>query len=122
MKQSLLPILDELNLSSADILSSALMSADGLPLVTHFSAQSTADEEHMGAMSAALLALGKRGADELGCGPLKQVIVEGGSGFIVLVEADRNCVLMIHARQEAKLGLILVHARKAVSGINRFLH
>lgn len=120
----LLSILQELNLSSPDILSSALISADGLPLATQFAARNckAVDEDNLGAMSAALLALGKRSTNELCCGVLKQVIVQGDDGYIVLVEAGKDSALLIHAKEDAKLGLILVHARRAVQEIGRFIH
>lgn len=121
----LLAILDELNLSTSDILSSALISADGLPLAARFAVRhcnnAAIDEDNLGAMSAALLALGKRSTNELCCGVLKQVIVQGDDGYIVLVEAGRDNALLIHAKEDAKLGLILVHARRAVQEINRFI-
>ena len=65
-------ILSELNGTSADIEASAIISTDGLIMSSLLPA--SMDEDHVGAMSAAMLSLGERIAKELARGELEQVL------------------------------------------------
>ncbi|MEE9352480.1 MAG: roadblock/LC7 domain-containing protein, partial [Thiotrichaceae bacterium] len=64
-------ILSDLNGSSTDIEASAVISTDGLIMASLLPAGM--DEDRVGAMSAALLSLGDRTAEELNRGSLEQV-------------------------------------------------
>ena len=113
--QLLTSILSDLNSSSADITASAVISTDGLP-IAHMLPRSI-DADRIGAMSAALLALGNRTTQELSCGELEQVIVKGRLGYTLLIQAGATNVLCLTARETAKLGLILLDARRAARSI-----
>lgn len=113
--QLLTSILSDLNSSSADITASAVISTDGLP-IAHL-LPNNIDADRIGAMSAALLALGNRTAQELACGELEQVIVKGKFGYTLLIQAGGTNVLCLTARENAKLGLILLDARRASRNI-----
>ena len=112
--QLLTSILSDLNSSSVDITSSVI-STDGLP-VAHL-LPANIDADRIGAMSAALLALGNRTAQELACGELEQVIVKGKLGYTLLIQAGGTNVLCLTAKESAKLGLILLDARRAARSI-----
>ena len=113
--QLLTSILSDLNSSSVDITSSAVISTDGLP-VAHL-LPANIDADRIGAMSAALLALGNRTAQELACGELEQVIVKGKLGYTLLIQVGGTHVLCLTAKESAKLGLILLDARRAARSI-----
>jgi len=89
-EQLLTSVLSDLNRSSIDITASAVISTDGLP-IAHI-LPNNVDADRVGAMSAALLALGNRTIHELLCGELEQVIVKGtaevtrGDEVILLTE------------------------------------
>lgn len=104
--------LQDLNASSDDILASALVSNDGLPL--SFVLPADVEPDRVGGMTAAMLALGSRAARELQCGKMAQVTIQGDEGLIVLIQASQESSLIITAKQEAKLGLVLMNARQAV--------
>jgi len=71
MRQEMLgSILNELNGSSVDIEASAVISTDGL-LISSVLPQDM-DEDRVGAMSAAMISLGDRTAQELARGDLEQ--------------------------------------------------
>lgn len=114
-EQLLVSVLSDLNSSSVDIISSAVISTDGLP-IAHL-LPNNIDPDRVGAMSAALLALGNRTAHELACGELEQVIVKGRLGYILLIQAGATNVLCLTAKESAKLGLILLDARRAARSI-----
>ncbi len=104
--------LQDLNGSSSDILASALVSNDGLPIA--FKLPDEVEPDRLGGMTAAMLALGNRATRELQCGKMAQVIIQGDDGLIVVVQASPESSLIITAKQEAKLGLILLSVRNTV--------
>ena len=116
MQQQLVSsVLSDLNSSSVDITASAVISSDGLPIASML--HGNIDPDRVGAMSAALLALGNRTTKELLCGELEQVIVKGTDGYILLSQAGEDTVLVVTDRESAKLGLILLDARRAARSI-----
>lgn len=114
-EQLLTSVLSDLNNSSNDITASAIISGDGLPVAALL--RPGIDADRVGAMAAALLALGNRTSKELKCGQQDQVIVKGSEGYVLLVQAGSDNVLVVTASENAKLGLILLDARRAVQSI-----
>ena len=104
-------ILNELNSSSADVEASAIISTDGLIMASQL--PSSIDEDRMGAMSAAMLSLGDRTAQELERGGLDQVLIKGGNGYVLMVKAGEDAVLTVMAKANAKLGLIFLDVKRA---------
>lgn len=114
-EQLLVSILSDLNSTSSDITASAIISTDGLPIAVLL--PNKFDVDRVGAMSATLLALGNRAIQELACGQLDQVMIKGKNGYILLSQAGDNAVLLLLAKESAKLGLILLDAKKASQSI-----
>ena len=79
------------------------------------------DEDRVGAMSAAILSLGDRTADELARGTLEQVLIKGDSGYILMTHAGEEAVVTVMAKKEAKLGLIFLDVKRAADGIAKIL-
>lgn len=100
---------------SPEVEAAAVVSADGLPMASALPAH--VEEDRLAAMSAALLTLGDRAADGLGKGRLEQVFVEGDSGYVVLMAAGRDAVLVSVTSHEAKAGLVLYEMRKTASNV-----
>ncbi|MCG7656254.1 roadblock/LC7 domain-containing protein [Wielerella bovis] len=113
-------ILNQLHSDSSDILSSAIVATDGIPLCSILGRH--ANPDRVGGMAASMLSLGNRAVKEMVGGNLKQTIIEGGDGYIVLVQADEHTVLIVTARQDAKLGMILVYVREAAKKIQLNSH
>src|SRR3990170_5096804 len=84
--------LDEFLGVSPDVEAAAVVSADGLPMASALPPY--VEEDRLAAMSAALLTLGERAAAGLGKGDLAQVFVEGAQGYVVLMSAGGNAVLV----------------------------
>ena len=112
-------ILSELNGSSADIEASAVISIDGLMIAAMLPQEM--DEDRVGAMSAAMLSLGDRTAQELGRGDLEQVLIKGDSGFVVMTHAGEDAVVTVLAKPKAKLGLIFLDVKRAAESITDIL-
>ncbi|MCS6994856.1 MAG: roadblock/LC7 domain-containing protein [Anaerolineales bacterium] len=101
--------------AAPDIEASAIVSVDGLIMASAL--QQGAEEDRVSAMSAAMLSLGERIAQELGRGQLEQVYIKGNSGFIVLISIGEEAVLTALARQEGKLGLVFLEMRRAAEDL-----
>ncbi|HMK60231.1 MAG TPA: roadblock/LC7 domain-containing protein [Dissulfurispiraceae bacterium] len=98
---------------------SALVSMDGLIIVS--SLPPDIEEDRVAAMTAAMLGLGERTADELSRGMLDQIYIKGPNGYVLIMAAGDNAVLTAIAGPEAKLGLLLVYLKKVVSQIEALL-
>ncbi|MBV1928215.1 MAG: roadblock/LC7 domain-containing protein [Gammaproteobacteria bacterium] len=112
-------ILSELNGTSADIDASAVISTDGLTIASMLPQEM--DEDRVGAMSAAMLSLGDRSAEELGRGQLDQVLIKGDKGFVLMTYAGSDAVVTVLAKPKAKLGLIFLDVKRAAENIAQML-
>jgi predicted regulator of Ras-like GTPase activity (Roadblock/LC7/MglB family) len=101
--------------AAPDVEASAVVSVDGLIMASAL--QQGAEEDRVSAMSAAMLSLGERIAQELGRGTLEQVYIKGDKGFIVLISVGEEAVLTALARQEGKLGLVFLEMRRAAEDL-----
>lgn len=112
-------ILGSLSASSGDIEACAVVSTDGLMMASNFPAG--LDEERMGAMTAALLAMGERTSNELSRGELEQVYVRGRNGMVIMMGAGHDGVLTALCSKNAKLGLIFLDMHRAAEEIGKVI-
>ena len=112
-------VLTELNGTSADIEASGVISTDGLMMASVLPAGM--DEDRVGAMSAAMLSLGDRTAQELSRGNLEQVLIKGARGYVLMTYAGQEAVLTVLAKPNAKLGLIFLDVKRAAESISEML-
>lgn len=112
-------ILSDLNGTSADIEASAVISTDGLMMAAEL--PSGMDEDRVGAMSAAMLSLGDRTAQELARGSLEQVLIKGEKGYVVMTHAGAEAVVTVIAKPNAKLGLIFLDIKRAAESITALI-
>ena len=112
-------VLTDLNGTSADIEASGIISTDGLMIASVL--PQGMDEDRVGAMSAAMLSLGDRTAQELERGTLEQVLIKGESGYVLMSYAGDEAVLTVMAKPNAKLGLIFLDVKRAAENIQKLL-
>jgi len=112
-------VLADLNGSSVDIEASAVISTDGLIIAAHL--PDAIDEDRVGAMSAAILSLGERTAEELARGSLEQVLIKGERGYILMTHAGHEAVTTVLARPNARLGLIFLDVKRAARQIEQLI-
>jgi predicted regulator of Ras-like GTPase activity (Roadblock/LC7/MglB family) len=105
--------------AAPDIEASAIVSVDGLIIASAL--RTDMEEDRLSAMSAAMLGLGERIADELGRGGLEQVYIKGHAGFVLLTLIGTEAMLTTLARQEAKLGLIFLEMRRAAEDLAKLV-
>jgi predicted regulator of Ras-like GTPase activity (Roadblock/LC7/MglB family) len=111
--------LRNLQVSSPDIEASAVVSVDGLTIASAL--PQGVEEDRVSAMSAAMLSLGDRIANELGRGTLDQVYIKGETGYVILMSVGEDAVLTALAREQAKLGLIFLDMRRAAEDLTRLI-
>lgn len=117
--QLLVERLHALQDSTPEIVGSSIVSADGLSIASVLAPP--IEEDRVAAMSAAMLSLGERIAEELGRGRLEQVYIRGSEGYAILTAVGPNAVLSIIALPEARLGLLLLELRKVVADLQILL-
>lgn len=112
-------ILRELNASSPEIEASATMTTDGYIIGAVLGADT--DEDRFAAMCASLLALAERAADEIRRGQMKQLLIEGTQGLMLLVRAGEDKVLALAAKPTVNLGRVFLEARRCAARINEVI-
>lgn len=117
--KSLRPILRAFNGSSNDIEASAVITGDGFTLA--WVLDEGVDPDRYGAMCASLLALSNRAAQEISRGDLKQVMIEGDKGTMLLVYAGEDAVLALAARPTSNLGMVFLEAKKTAAKVQKVL-
>lgn len=118
-REQLVKRLRELQTNTTDVEASAVVSVDGLIIAS--SLPGGVEEDRVSAMSAAMLSLGERIAGELGRGGLDEVYIHGSSGYVLLTSAGAEAVLTVLAREQARLGLILLEMRRAAEDIGKIV-
>lgn len=113
------PVLRALNSVSPDIEASAVITSDGLTIAAVLG--DGVDRDRFGAMCASLLALADRAAQEISRGQLKQVLVEGERGTMLLVQAGNDTVLAVASRPTKNLGMVFLEARRAALKVQETL-
>ncbi|NOR69555.1 MAG: hypothetical protein GQ532_07645 [Methylomarinum sp.] len=115
----LLSVLTELNGTSSDIEASGVISTDGLMIASVLPVG--LDEDRVAALSAAMLALGDRTAQELNRGGLEQVLIKGDNGYVLMTYAGEEAVLTVMVKPSAKLDLIFLDVKRAAVRITDLL-
>ncbi|MBI3244108.1 MAG: roadblock/LC7 domain-containing protein [Chloroflexi bacterium] len=111
--------LRDLQVSSPDVEAAAVVSVDGLTMASALPRE--VEEDRVSAMSAAMLSLGERIASELGRGNLDQVYIKGENGYVFLMAVGAEAVLTVLARKDARLGLLLLDMRRAVTDLTKMI-
>jgi predicted regulator of Ras-like GTPase activity (Roadblock/LC7/MglB family) len=111
--------LRDLQSRTPDIEASAVVSVDGLIMASSLPAG--VEEDRVSAMSAAMLSLGERISGELGRGALDEVYIHGNGGYVLLMSAGAEAVLTVLAREQAKLGLVMLEMRRASQDLEQMV-
>ena len=112
-------VLRELNASSSDVEASAAITTDGFIIGSVL--DPGVDQDRFAAMCASLLALAERAAEEISRGEMKQVMIEGTQGLMLLVHAGGDAVLAVASKPTVNLGMVFIEARKAAAKIKTVL-
>lgn len=102
--------------SSDKVEATALVSHDGLIIASVMSKE--VDADRFGAMCASLLALANRAAREVSRGDLRQIILDGSLGPMLLTRAGDAGVLAVAATPAAKLGQLILDTRNTSKALS----
>lgn len=108
-------VLNELQGSIPEIEACAIVSVEGLPIVSALPPD--VDEAKVAAMTAAMISLGEKAAMELGKGELEQVNIKGVNGWLLVIQAGMNACLTVSTTANAKLGLIFLDMKRAAEKV-----
>ena len=114
--QKLKPILSELNNVSEHIEASAVMSRDGLSVASVLG--NGVDPDRLGAMCAALLGLADTTARELNRGALRQVLIHGTLGYMLITHVGEKAVLAVATKPGTNLGMVFLETKKTAEKIS----
>ncbi len=112
-------VLNELQGSIPEIEACAIVSVEGLPIVSAL--PTDVDEAKVAAMTAAMLTLGEKAAMELGKGELEQVNIKGVNGWLLVIQAGMNACLTVSTTANAKLGLIFLDMKRAAEKVSQMI-
>ncbi|MFZ3139957.1 roadblock/LC7 domain-containing protein [Polaromonas sp.] len=102
--------------SSDTVEAAAVVSHDGLIIASVMSRE--VDVDRFGAMCASLLALANRAAKEIHRGDLRQIILDGSLGPMLLTRAGETGVLAVAATPSAKLGQLILDTRTTARAVS----
>jgi len=112
-------ILKEIGNGTPDIHGLAVVSSEGLPIASELLGE--AEMERVAAMTAAMLAVGQRSAEELDRGTFEQVFIKGEFGAIIIIEIGEEAVLAAVTGIKPRLGLVFMNMRRAAGQIKSLL-
>ncbi|GAA6142558.1 roadblock/LC7 domain-containing protein [Hydrogenophaga sp. 5NK40-0174] len=112
-------LLRGLHTALAEVEASAVVSRDGITMASLLDASS--DKDRFGAMCASLLALADRAGKEVDRGRLRQVILDGSKGPMLLTQAGDHAVLAVAADPKANLGRMILETRKVAVELAKLL-
>lgn len=112
-------LLRSLHTALAEVEASAVVSRDGITMASLLDASS--DKDRFGAMCASLLALADRAGKEVDRGRLRQVILDGSKGPMLLTQAGDRAVLAVAADPKANLGRMILETRKVALELSKLL-
>ncbi len=108
-------ILAQLRQDTGDVEASAVVSVEGLMIASDMPRDINKDT--VAAMSAALLSLGKRAAQEQARGKFNQVFISGEDGASIVSVAGEKALLSVLVRSDANLGLVFLEMKRAANEI-----
>lgn len=110
-------VLRQLRSSLQEIEAAVLISSDAMALASDISDES--DEEMISALSASVLSMGERAANDLKRGILDQVYIKGDQGYLLIVHCGPDALLSLLVKPEAKLGVVFMEAKRTAEELSK---
>lgn len=110
-------VLRQLRSSLQEIEAAVLISSDAMALASDISDES--DEEMISALSASVLSMGERAANDLKRGILDQVYIKGDQGYLLIVHCGPDALLSLLVQPEAKLGVVFMEAKRTAEELSK---
>ncbi|UCE12707.1 MAG: roadblock/LC7 domain-containing protein [Candidatus Heimdallarchaeota archaeon] len=116
--QELKELLENFMAKSSSIQAITVVSPDGLPIA------STSDDEEevvIAAMTAASQSLSERVLTTLERGDMREIMLTGEHGFVVILNAGLNAVVSITAKDHKNIGLVRVLSKQLAQVLSEML-
>lgn len=108
-------VLRGLHTNLAEVEASAVVTRDGITIASLLSTGT--DPDRFGAMCASLLALAARASKEVDRGNLRQIILDGQQGPLLLTHGGDSAVLAVAATPRANLGRLILETRRVATDL-----
>jgi len=115
IQASIQNLLEQFVQEMPDVQGAAVVSPDGLAIASSLSEDM--DEDKTSAMSAAILSIGDRIGEELVRGDRDRLVLESTLGYSILVGCTNDAVLLVLAKETAKLGLLFLEIKYLTSEV-----
>lgn len=119
LQQQFYQALDRFENSLPAVQATALFDSDGLVLASRLRGE--ADDQRIGAMSAAILSISSRSGQELVRGPIQRVLVEGELGSMLVTSVSPEVILVALVGAQVKLGILFYECRQCISQIQTIM-
>lgn len=113
--EQLKQILQDLVTNSTDIIGAAIVDSDGLLLASQFTGG--IDGNRVAAVSAGLISLSTRSAQQLNQGAVKQTLIQADNGNIIAIRANDNMSFVALMPVGVNLGMAFMECRDAAENI-----
>jgi predicted regulator of Ras-like GTPase activity (Roadblock/LC7/MglB family) len=101
--------------NAPDLDALALVSMDGIEIASAL--PQGVHTARLSAMALAVFTLGEQIASDLQRRKLEEVYIRGKHGFIVVIQVDRQAILVALARADARPGLVLLEMRQIANSL-----
>ncbi len=120
LDESLEDIMEKAISSTNGLEATAIVSMDGMIIGSVL--PEDVEEERIAAMTAAILGLGERTAEEMKRGVLEEIYIKGKDGYVLIISAGESVVLTGIVGTEAKLGLLFISMKNTAKKIAQLLN
>jgi len=104
-------VLYDIRRRRGDVIGAALATTEGFPLASDLPPD--VEPEALAALSAELFSHSNRSAAEFGRGTLNELYAHGDQGYLIVLRAGPEALLVCLAATEASLGMLIIELRKA---------
>lgn len=112
-------ILNDFERNVPHVQATAVVSTDGLVIASRLPTE--VEEDRIGAMGAAILAISNRSSGELERGEIVRVLIEGADGYILIRSVGEYAILVALVEKEVRLGLLFYEATKCIQLLSEVL-
>jgi len=118
-KNNLNSLLRKFLMKNSKIDAAAIVSAEGLPIITSFSDR--LNNKVISSMTATLYSLTDMAINELKLGDFNELYIKGKKGYLIILQAGVNAVLIVSTKIKVQLGVILSKCKQMSNNIARLL-
>ena len=99
-----------MNLHIPGVIAAIIVSNEGVPIASML--PQDVDERRIAAMTATLLSLSKKAIKEMKKGDFDQFFIKGIEGYLLVMQAGPNAILLVSTTKDVRLGLIMLDCRR----------